>query len=116
MTKRTREQWAERVRQWRASGKSAEDFTADKNYAASSLRWAAAQVKAEQAPTTPARTSSAPAPRAPRFVRVRTRRSKPTTAEAEVVVEIGGAKIRVTRGADVALVGDVVRALQGVGG
>lgn len=116
MTKRTREQWAERVRQWRASGKSAEDFTADKDYAASSLRWAATQVEAEAAPTRPARTSSASPARAPRFVQVRTRQSKAAVAEAEVVVEIGGAKIRVTRGADVALVGDVVRALQGVTG
>jgi hypothetical protein len=33
----------------------------------------------------------------------------------DVVVEIGGARIRVGRGADLALVGDVVRALQGGG-
>jgi hypothetical protein len=34
-------------------------------------------------------------------------------AAPDVVVEVGGARIRVGRGADLALVGDVVRALQG---
>jgi hypothetical protein len=32
----------------------------------------------------------------------------------ELVVEVGAARVRVTRGADLGLVGDVVRALQGV--
>jgi hypothetical protein len=33
----------------------------------------------------------------------------------EIIIEVGGARIRVTRGVDVALLGDVVRALHGVG-
>jgi hypothetical protein len=40
------------------------------------------------------------------------RRAEPV---AEMVVEVGSARIRVTRGVDVTLLGDVVRALQGVG-
>jgi len=32
-----------------------------------------------------------------------------------MIVEVGDARIRVSRGVDVALLGDVVRALQGVG-
>jgi hypothetical protein len=34
-------------------------------------------------------------------------------ARAEMTVEVGGARIRVTRGVDMGLLGDVVRALQG---
>jgi transposase len=121
MTKHTREKWAARVREWRASGKSAEDFCADKDYKAASLRWAASQVgdgSAERvvpkpvAPVTqqrPRRPASKPT--APRFAPVRVRRSAPTVAE--VVVEVCGARIRVGRGVDMTLLGDVVRALQG---
>lgn len=127
MTKHTREKWAARVREWRASGKSAEDFVADKDYEVSSLRWAASQVGAEttrpvtqaDAPTAlvrrrvrPSRASAPKAP-APRFAPVRVRRT-PAPA-AELVVEVGGARIRVARGADVKLLGEVVRALQGGG-
>lgn len=125
MTKHTREKWAARVREWRASGKSAEDFVADKDYEVSSLRWAASQVGAEtarpgtpkKAPTAPVRRrlrpsrASAPKAPAPRFAPVRVRRT-PAPA-AELVVEVAGVRIRVTRGTDITLLGDVVRALQG---
>jgi len=127
MTKHTHAKWAERIREWRESGLSAEDFTAGKDYEASSLRWAVSQLGAEKAPrptTTPApqkasrsrhaaERSVPPTPRAPRFVPVRMRRADPVGAE--MIVEVGGARIRVTRGVDVALLGDVVRALQGGG-
>ena len=124
MTKQTREKWAARIRDWRASGKSAEDFAADKDYEGASLRWAASQVGGEStepvarkpAPAgmprrRPRRSASKPAP--PRFAPVRVRRPPPTIAE--MVVEVGGARIRVCRGADMDLLGDVVRALQGGG-
>jgi len=125
MTEHTRTKWVERMREWRESGLSAEDFTAGKDYAAATLRWAVSQVGTETAarpapePATRktarrrrAAEKSAPAvPIAPRFVPVRVRRAEPVGAD--VVVEVGGARIRVTRGVDVALLGDVVRALQG---
>jgi hypothetical protein len=46
---------------------------------------------------------------------VRIRQPESVAAEliAELIVEVGGARVRVSRGADLALVGDVVRALQG---
>ena len=123
MTEHTRAKWAKRIREWRESGLSIEDFTAGKDYAAASLRWAVSQVVDENAagPTpAPAKAprgrraaerSTALAALAPRFVPVRMRRVEPIGAE--VVVEVGGARIRVTRGVDVALLGEVVRALQG---
>jgi hypothetical protein len=127
MTEHTRAKWVIRIREWRESGLSVEDFTAGKDYAAASLRWAVSQVVAENAAgPTPApasappkalrgrraaKGSAVPTPLAPRFVPVRMRRVEPIGAE--VVVEVGGARIRVTRGVDVSLLGEVVRALQG---
>jgi transposase len=119
MTKHTREKWAERVREWRESGLTAEAFAEGKDYEGSSLRWADSQLKGEKTPGAPRRrrtgerlpgTKSSPAPR---FLPVRVGSSP--VAEPDVVVEIGGARIRVGRGADLAFVGDVVRALQGGG-
>jgi hypothetical protein len=124
MRERTRAKWAERIREWRESGKSAEEFAAGKDYGASGLRWAASQMLAKEEA---ARTASAPASRgrravdsagpaavrAPRIVPLRVRRVEPVAQE--IIIEVGGARIRVTRGVDVALLGDVVRALHGVG-
>lgn len=117
MTKHTREKWAERVREWRESGLTAEAFAEGKDYEASSLRWADSQLKGQKPPGSPPRrrsgerSSAAKTGPAPRFLPVRVGRSP--AAAPDVVVEVGGARIRVGRGADLALVGDVVRALQG---
>jgi len=127
MREQTRAKWVERIREWRASGLSAEAFTSGKDYEASALRWAVSQLAADHAKV----PGIAPAPqkalrrrrasessvrslrRAPRFVQVGVR---PVEAVgAEMVVEVGGARIRVTRGVDVALLGEVVRTLQGGG-
>jgi transposase len=119
-TKHTREKWADRVRAWRESGLSAEAFAEGKDYAASGLRWAASRLREEAAKQAPGRhrrmtgrPAAAKASGAPRFLPVRVRRSP--AIEADVVIEVGGARIRVSRGADLALVGDVVRALEGGG-
>jgi hypothetical protein len=132
MTKGTREKWTARIKEWRASGKSAEDFVADKDYSASSLRGAVSQVGTEKAspppkqavegqvtrPDQPLAPVRRPARRpekapAPRFAEVHVRRT--ATPAAEMVVEVAGARIRVARGADMTLLGEVVRALQGAG-
>jgi len=120
-TKHTREKWAERVRAWRESGLSAEAFAEGKDYAASGLRWAASRLREEAATKQAAgrgrrmagRPAAGKASGSPRFLPVRVRRSP--AVESDVVVEVGGARIRVGRGADLALVGEVVRALQGGG-
>lgn len=119
-TKHTREKWAERVRVWRDSGLSAEAFAEGKDYAASGLRWAASRLREESAKHAPERRrrmgerlATTSGSGAPRFLPVRVRRSP--AIEADVIIEVCGARIRVSRGADLALVGDVVRALQGGG-
>jgi hypothetical protein len=129
MTKQTEARWAERIRQWRESGLSAEEFAEGKDYEASSLQWAASQLRADKtSPSTTVPSSRSKATRhrqqavarpasssdGPRFLRVRSSGSEPIVSE--MVVEVGSARIRVTRGVDVSLLGDIVRALQGVGG
>lgn len=123
MTKGTREKWAARIREWRESGLSAEEFTTGKEYAASSLRVAASQLDAprdRKAPTEPAVGSASASSERPASVSSKTPRFVPvrTTAAprgSEIVVEVGGARVRVSRGVDLVLVGEVVRALQGAG-
>ena len=91
-----------------------------KDYAASSLRVAASQLETQKVPTETAggngsagsEKPSRGTTKAPRFVPLR---SSGTSSGGEVVVEVGGARVRVSRGVDLALVGEVVRALQGVG-
>ena len=127
-TKHTQEKWADRVRAWRESGLSAEAFAEGKDYAASGLRWAASRLRREAATKQAlergrrmdGRGAAAKASGAPQFLPVRVRRSpavdtRSLAVDTDVVIEVGGARIRVSRGADLALVGDIVRALQGAG-
>jgi hypothetical protein len=103
-------------------GSRPSEFAAGKDYEASALRWAASQLREEkERPTIPlARTSRRhrvaasvvpAAASAQQFMQVRVRQAEP--ACAAMTVEVGGARIRVTRGVDMGLLGDVVRALQG---
>jgi hypothetical protein len=103
MTKQTREKWAALVREWRESGLAAEAFAEGKDFGASTLRSAESQLKRERA--------AGKVEVAPRFLPVRVA-AQPAVGP-ELVVEVGGARIRVGRGSDLALVGDVVRVLQG---
>ena len=125
MTKETEAKWVERIREWRASGLSAEDFATSKGCKASTLRWASSLLRGAAKPPAPTiPTSAVTASRArperrtrssgeaPRFLPVR---SGPRTEAVEMVVEIGGARIRVLRGFDVSLLSEVVRALRGAG-
>ena len=127
MIKATEAKWVERVREWRASGLSAEEFVAGKGYRASTLRWAASLLSgAGSGPSRASSTASAVEPqsrrkaerraasspaKAPRFLPVRTVATGP--ALGEIVIEIGLARVRVARGFDGSLLGEVVRALGG---
>ena len=90
--------WSARVRAWRASGETANQFADGKGFAGSSLRFWATRLK------------SAPAPAMPRIVQLVTRR---TEAGAELLVEVGAARVRVQRGFDRELLVEVVGALSG---
>lgn len=93
--------WAERVRNWRESGENAYAFARANGFTHSSLRyWARRLAKSRK---------QDPAPTMVALVR----RSDAPVERAELVVEIADARIRVARGFDRELLGEVVRALGG---
>jgi len=125
MTKEAEAKWVERIREWRASWLSAEDFATSEGCKASTLHWASSLLRRaakSPSPTTPSSTESCARARperrtrssgeAPLFLPLRTR---PRAEAVEMVVEIGAARIRVLRGFDALMLSDVVRALGGVG-
>lgn len=104
-------EWADRVRAWRESGLSAEEFAKPGGYRAQLLQWWASEL---------ARRSS-PSP-----IVARRRRSKPKVVMARLVrreepveetlaIRIAGAVIAVSRGFDAQLLRDVVSVLGGGG-
>ena len=105
--------WSERVEEWRESGKSAPDFAADKPYAGSTLQWAASRLKRGARRGRKRRVSAEGASVAREIPMAKVvRRSRRDTPIADVVIEIAGARIAVRQGFDVALLGEVVRALR----
>jgi len=104
---------------------TAPEFCAGKGFEASSLRWAVSQLAREEgggealamsgrSGASQKRAETVLASRAPRLVPVEVRRvAEPPGGDAEVLVEVGEVRIRVKRGADIALVGEVVRAVRG---
>jgi hypothetical protein len=104
MTRETQEKWAGRIREWRESGLSPDAFAAGKDFAGSSLRAAIIELEG----SVRSRTKTA----APRFVPLVASSPTSTTGSADIVVEVGGARIRVPRGSDLALVGALIRELQ----
>lgn len=112
MTK-TDEKWAERIRRWQESGKTAEEFTAGQPYKASTLKWRAADLRKRAKGGRGYSTPKALSERI-RMVRVvpggRAAASNPGTANG-LVVEVSGARIAVTRGFDAELLADVLGVL-----
>lgn len=128
----TEAKWIERVEQWRAGGKSAEEYAQGRGFEASTLRYWASRLKTKPPqgtipPTSSvvaAETSAEPTRRdALRIVRIRRSKvSVPTEAvrprpanlaNAAVWIAIGAARIEVRRGFDRGLLLDVVDALGG---
>lgn len=92
--------WTERVVAWRASGETVAEFAAGKGFAASTLKCWAGRLRRKD------RRKFVPVVRRPRAV----------LAPTELLIEIGGARVRVAPGFDAALLADVVRALGGAAG
>jgi hypothetical protein len=110
MTK-TDEKWAERIRQWQESGKTAEEFTLEQPYKASTLKWRAADLRRQAEGS--ARYGKGLASATPiRMARVLARgRANAAEPSGGLVVEISGARILLSRGFDAGLLADVVRTL-----
>jgi len=109
--------WAERVREWRSSGKTAEAFAEGRQFAASTLRYWARRLKTS-AGTGGAKASAVmagPTVAMARVVRSRGERTVPDSQAGgdALVISVGGATITVGRGFDPILLRDVVAALGG---
>jgi hypothetical protein len=94
MTRATRSEWAERVRRWRASGKSARAFAETEGFHPSTLQWWSCELRREQ-PLAFVDATSLLTP----------------SADTGLVLEIGTTRIRVSRGFDAELLREVVAAL-----
>ena len=93
----TAAEWAERVRAWRESGRTAREFALGKSYSDKLLQWWASELarreRRKPAGVKLARVVRLPAPCAP------------------LTVSIGAARIEIRSGFDAALLRDVVHAL-----
>lgn len=89
--------WVERIRSWKSSGKSANEFAAGQPYKLKTLTWWANRLRHEIA-----------TPRV-EMARVEVRPALPST----IAIEVGSARIVVERGFDETLLRAVVRALEG---
>ena len=88
-------QWTERVAAWRASGQGVAEFAHGKGFAASTLTNWAGRLR---------RTGRR------KFVPV-VRKARTVSPPAELLIEVGAARVRVAVGFDAALLADVVCAL-----
>jgi hypothetical protein len=97
----TEEMWKKRVADWRASGQTAEAFSAGRRWSANTLRWWSSRLRQ---------------PAAPRMVRVaQVIRARAGREEAErrgaIVVEARDARITIERGADREMVATVLEVM-----
>ncbi len=109
----TEQQWLERVRMWRASGKSAAAFAAEHGYAEATLRWWASQLS--RPPETRRRRDRGRAaqPASVALARVVRKDAPMPTIGSDVIVRIGAASIVVTRASDEEALRLAVRVLGG---
>jgi hypothetical protein len=111
MTK-TDEKWVERVRQWKGSSKTAEEFAIGQPFKASTLKWKASELR-RASERAGGEAEVVAAARTVRMARVVRRQSVEVARGLSnpVVVEVSGVRIALKRGFDASLFQDVVRAL-----
>jgi transposase len=93
MTRTSASEWAERIAEWRASGKSAAAFCEMREYSAKSLQWWSSQLKrrGQLAASSEAQVKLARV--------MRDRRDTRSSAQS-IVVLVGEARVEVPAGAD----------------
>lgn len=117
MKEATRTAWSARVAEWKQSGKTADEFAADKPYKGSTLVWRAWQLRrgkgdGARKERTRARSASNRAAPEIRLAEV-IRRAPKKTGAMGVTMEVVGVRISVDRGFDPTLLRQVVHALRG---
>lgn len=100
----TETKWSERVREWKASGKTAKQFVEGRDFKASTLVYWASCLRHGSGGTARSRKRE-PRVRMARVVAVASR------AEEAIVVTVGGARVVVRVGFDPGLLRQVVKAL-----
>lgn len=103
----TEERWVERVREWRSSGLSADEFSEGRGFRPATLRWWSSRVTRSLAGHRPG-TGRASQPL--RMVRVV---AKPRATRDSVFVHVGPVRVEVRSGFDRQLVRELVEALEG---
>ena len=100
----TETKWSERIRDWRASGKSAEEYAEGRGFKGSTLRFWASKLR---------QVASVGAPASAPKRRVRMMRVVPRSAWSQAAIEIavGSARVMVRNGFDVSLLRQVIAAL-----
>jgi ABC-type amino acid transport substrate-binding protein len=98
----TESKWAERVRRWKASGQTADEYAPGLGFAAGTLRWWSSRL---------GRRASTPAAGSPRVRMLRVVAS--TRSSGSLSVRVGAAHVEVRAGFDQALLREVVEALGG---
>ena len=103
----TEAKWAERVRRWKASGQSADEYSVALGVRPSTLRWWSSRVKHVEALAEGNAEAAIPATGV-RMVRVVARRKQ---VEGSLRLRIGAAQVEVRAGFDRALLRELVEAL-----
>ncbi len=100
----TETKWTERVREWKASGRTASEFAEGREFKASTLVYWAGCLRRGRVGASPRET------RPPRVRMARVVRTSPRQDDS-IVIAVGGARVAVRAGFDEALLRQVVRAL-----
>ena len=100
----TESKWSERVREWKASGKTAKEFVEGRDFKASTLVYWASCLRRGSG------ESAVPERRKPR-VRMARVMAVPSGADDAIVIAVGAARVAVRAGFDHALLRQVVKAL-----
>lgn len=107
--------WVARIKEWRASGQSVQEYAEGKGFEGSTLRWRAGQLRRNQLRAREGAPGGAPSVTLRQLVRTPT--AQTTTRQAggnettRVVVQVGRAAFAVTPGFDAELVRSLVRCL-----
>ena len=98
----TETKWVERIREWKASGKKAEDFAVGRGFKASTLRFWASRLRTPRKVAAPAAVEGEPRVRMARVM-----------VGASLCVVVGAARIEIRQGFDKAVLRELVETLGG---
>lgn len=105
--------WKKRVAEWRSSGLTAAQYAEGRGFAPVTLSWWAWKLRS----TAEVTGRTVPTAAAPAFMRVVVREAPPPSPpETPLIVEIGWARVLVSRGFDRSVLAEVVAVLGGVAG